>query len=126
MVGHQRLGEELLGERQGPAGVARQERVRCVGRARSEVVGHGASICREGAESVLREYGPNMVKLPIPEKPSEALRSAIERTFDATAGSAASTRDHAVELLDEVAKRGREVRSQLGRLESSVRGKGKG
>ncbi|HEX5894113.1 MAG TPA: hypothetical protein VFY33_04730 [Solirubrobacterales bacterium] len=67
-----------------------------------------------------------MVKLPIPEKPSEALRSAIERTFDATAGSAASTRDRAVELLDEVAKRGREVRSQLGRLESSVRGKGKG
>jgi hypothetical protein len=75
---------------------------------------------------VPREYGPNMVKLPIPEKPSEALRSAIERTFDATAGSAASTRDRAVELLDEVAKRGREVRSQLGRLESSVRGKGKG
>jgi hypothetical protein len=75
---------------------------------------------------VPREYGPSMVKLPIPEKPSEALRSAIERTFDATAGSAASTRDRAVELLDEVAKRGREVRSQLGRLESSVRGKGKG
>jgi hypothetical protein len=67
-----------------------------------------------------------MMKLPIPEKPSEALRSAIERTFDATAGSAASTRDRAVELLDEVAKRGHEVRSQLGRLESSVRGKGKG
>jgi len=66
------------------------------------------------------------MKLPVPEKPSEALRSAIERTFDATAGSAASTRDRAVELLDEVAKRGREVRSQLGRLESSVRGKGKG
>lgn len=56
------------------------------------------------------------MKLPVPEKPSEALRSAIERTFDATAGSAASTRDRAVELLDEVAKRGREVRSQLGKL----------
>jgi hypothetical protein len=64
-----------------------------------------------------------MMKLPVPEKPSEALRSAIERTFDATAGSAAGTRDRAVELLDEVAKRGREVRSQLGKLESSVRGK---
>jgi hypothetical protein len=67
-----------------------------------------------------------MMKLPVPEKPSEALRSAIERTFDATAGSAAGTRDRAVELLDEVAKRGREVRSQLGKLESSVRGKRKG
>jgi pyrimidine operon attenuation protein/uracil phosphoribosyltransferase len=67
-----------------------------------------------------------MMKLPVPEKPSEALRSAIERTFDATAGSAASTRDRAVELLDEVAKRGREVRSQLGKLESSVRANRKG
>lgn len=63
-----------------------------------------------------------MVKLPVPDKPSEALRTAIERTFEATAGTAASTRDRAVELLDEVAKRGRDVRSQLGRIESSVRG----
>ena len=67
-----------------------------------------------------------MVKLPVPDKPSEALRSAIERTFEATAGSAASTRDRAVELLDEVARRGREVRDQLGKVESSVRGKRKG
>ena len=67
-----------------------------------------------------------MMKLPVPEKPSEALRSAIERTFDATAGSAAGTRDRAVELLDEVAKRGHEVRSQLGKLESGVRGNREG
>ncbi len=67
-----------------------------------------------------------MVKLPVPEKPSEALRKAIERTFEATAGSAAGTRDRAVELLDEIAKRGREVRDQLGKIESSVRGKKNG
>ena len=67
-----------------------------------------------------------MVKVPVPEKPSEALRSAIERTFEATAGSAAGTRDRAVELLDEVAKRGRGVRDQLGRIESSVRTRRKG
>ena len=68
-----------------------------------------------------------MVKAPIPEKPSEALRSAIERTFEATAGSAAGTRDRAVELLDEVAKRGRRgVRDQLGRIESSARTRRKG
>jgi hypothetical protein len=66
-----------------------------------------------------------MVRVPVPEKPSEALRSAIERTFEATASSAASTRDRAVDLLDEVAKRGREVRQQLGKIESSVRGKRK-
>ena len=58
------------------------------------------------------------MKLPVPEKPSEALRSAIERTFEATAGSAASTRDRAVDLVDEVAKRGRGVRDQLGEIES--------
>jgi hypothetical protein len=66
-----------------------------------------------------------MVRVPVPEKPSAALRAAIERTFEATAGSAASTRDRAVELLDEVAKRGREVREGLGRIESSVRGRRK-
>jgi hypothetical protein len=65
-----------------------------------------------------------MAKLPVPEKPSEALRSAIERTFEATA-PAASTRDRAVKVLDEVAKRGSEVRDQLGRIESSVRRKRK-
>ena len=64
-----------------------------------------------------------MVKLPVPDKPSEALRNAIERTFEATTGSAAGARDRAVELLDEIAKRGREARDQLGRIESSVRGK---
>jgi hypothetical protein len=53
------------------------------------------------------------------------LRTAIERTFEATAGSAASTRDRTVQLLDEVAKRGRDVRDQLGKIESSVRGRRK-
>jgi polyhydroxyalkanoate synthesis regulator phasin len=62
-----------------------------------------------------------MVKLP--DKPSDALRSAIERTFEATAGQAADTRDRAAELLDEVTKRGREG---LGRIESKVRGGRKG
>jgi hypothetical protein len=66
------------------------------------------------------------MRVPVPEKPSEALRAAIDRTFEATAGSAASTRDRAVDLLDEVAKRGRGVRDQLGRIESSVRGRRKG
>jgi pyrimidine operon attenuation protein/uracil phosphoribosyltransferase len=64
-----------------------------------------------------------MVKRP--DKASDALRSAIERTFEATAGPAASTRDRAVALLDEVAKRGRGVRDRLGKIETSVRGKRK-
>jgi hypothetical protein len=67
-----------------------------------------------------------MVKLPGTDKggPSDALRAAIERTFEATADSASGTRDRAVELLDEVARRGRDVRGQLGKLESQVRRKG--
>ena len=67
-----------------------------------------------------------MVKLPGTDKggPSDALRAAIERTFEATADSAAGTRDRAVELLDEVARRGRDVRGQIGKIESQVRRKG--
>ena len=37
---------------------------------------------------------------------SDALRQAVERTYAATAGSAADTRDRAGELLDEVTRRG--------------------
>ena len=37
---------------------------------------------------------------------SDALRQAVERTYAATAGSAADTRDRAGELLDEVSRRG--------------------
>jgi hypothetical protein len=44
------------------------------------------------------------MKLPVPEKPSEALRAAIERTFEATARPAAGARDRAVRVLDEVAR----------------------
>jgi hypothetical protein len=64
-----------------------------------------------------------MVKIPGTDKggPSEALRAAIDRTFEATADSAASTRERAVDLLDEVARRGRDVRGQIDKLESSVR-----
>jgi len=65
------------------------------------------------------------MKLPVPERPSEALRSAIERTFEATAGSAASTRERAGDLLGEVTRPGRGVRKQFGKLDSSVRAKSK-
>ena len=46
---------------------------------------------------------------------SEALRTAIERTFAATADSAAETRERAQELLDEVSRRGREAREAVAR-----------
>ena len=58
-----------------------------------------------------------------PDKPSKALRSAIERTFEATAGQAAGTRDRAVDLLEEIAKRGREG---IDKIDTSVRGRRKG
>ena len=46
---------------------------------------------------------------------SDALRSAIERTFAATAGSAAETRERAGELLDDAARRGQEAREEVAR-----------
>ena len=46
---------------------------------------------------------------------SDALRSAIEKTFAATAGSAAETRERAGELLDDVARRGQEAREEVTR-----------
>ena len=41
---------------------------------------------------------------------AESLRTAVERTFAATADSAAETRGRAQELLDEVSKRGQGAR----------------
>jgi polyhydroxyalkanoate synthesis regulator phasin len=45
----------------------------------------------------------------------EKLRSAIERTMRATAGSAAGGRERAAELVDEVVRRGLEARDELAR-----------
>jgi polyhydroxyalkanoate synthesis regulator phasin len=59
-----------------------------------------------------------------PEKPeehgvAESLRAAVERTLELAGrpagGGAALTRDRATELLDEVARRGREARDALAR-----------
>ena len=46
---------------------------------------------------------------------AESVRAAVERTMRATAGSAATTRERATELFDEVVKRGREARDELTR-----------
>jgi polyhydroxyalkanoate synthesis regulator phasin len=46
---------------------------------------------------------------------AEALRTAVERTMRATAGSAQNTRDRAGELVDEVVRRGRDARDELAR-----------
>lgn len=46
---------------------------------------------------------------------AEALRTAVERTMRATAGSAASTRERAAELVDDVVRRGRGARDELAR-----------
>ena len=43
----------------------------------------------------------------------DSLRAAIERTFAATAEGAAQSRERAGEVLDEVARRGREAREAV-------------
>jgi hypothetical protein len=61
-----------------------------------------------------------MVHLPGSDKgPSEALRDAIEGTFEATTGSAAETRDRAGQLLDELVRRAREARDEASSAVSS-------
>lgn len=47
------------------------------------------------------------------KRPPEALTDAVERTVAATAGSAAEGRDRALDLLDEVARRGRDAGHSL-------------
>ncbi|HLM31037.1 MAG TPA: hypothetical protein VK326_05195 [Solirubrobacterales bacterium] len=46
---------------------------------------------------------------------ADALRTAVERTMRATAGSAATTRERAAELVDDVVRRGREAQAELTR-----------
>lgn len=53
---------------------------------------------------------------PAPESGvADAVRAAVERTMRATAGSAASTRGRAAELVDDVVRRGRDARDELAR-----------
>ena len=51
----------------------------------------------------------------------EALRTAVERTLAATAGSASDTRGRAQELLDDVAKRGQDARDAVSRRGQEAR-----
>lgn len=44
---------------------------------------------------------------------ADSLRTAVERTLEATAGTASETRGRAQELLDEVARRGLRTREGL-------------
>ena len=75
-----------------------------------------------------------MPKLPGSDSagPSEALRQAIEKTFEATVDSAVGTRERAGALLDQVVRRGRRearrlerelgsINERLEQLESTIR-----
>ena len=46
---------------------------------------------------------------------ADALRAAVERTMQATAGSAVTTRERATELVDDVVRLGRDARDELAR-----------
>ncbi len=52
---------------------------------------------------------------------SESLRDAVERTFAATADSAAETRTRAQDLLDEVSRRGHGAREEMSRRGQEAR-----
>jgi polyhydroxyalkanoate synthesis regulator phasin len=46
---------------------------------------------------------------------ADSLRTAVERTMRATAGSAANTAERAGDLVDDVVRRGRDARDELAR-----------
>jgi polyhydroxyalkanoate synthesis regulator phasin len=46
---------------------------------------------------------------------ADSVRTAVERTMWATAGSAATTRERATGLVDEIVRRGRDARDELTR-----------
>ena len=52
----------------------------------------------------------------------DGLRTAIERTFAATAEGAAETRERAGAALDEVTRRGREASGAAGRVIEAIEG----
>ena len=51
----------------------------------------------------------------------DALRAAVEQTYEATAGSAAETRERAGELLEQLVGRGEEARRHLERRGAEAR-----
>lgn len=55
------------------------------------------------------------------ERVGDALRTAVERTLAATAGSAAGTRQRAGELFDEVARRGLAASQEVARRGEAAR-----
>lgn len=66
-----------------------------------------------------------MAEQPNKEQPRglpDGLRTAIERTFSATAEGAAGTRERAGGMLDEVARRGREARESASKVIEAIEG----
>lgn len=55
-----------------------------------------------------------------PDGVGDALRTAVERTLSATAGSASETRQRAQGLLDDVVRRGQEAREEVARRGESA------
>jgi polyhydroxyalkanoate synthesis regulator phasin len=116
VIRHQRLLQDELGDRHRRAGVGDQQRVG------GDWGGWTQIPAQEGADYA--DLKP-MTDEPNPDpedggrRPdaavADALRTAVERTMRATAGSAQNTRERAGELVDEVVRRGRDARDELAR-----------
>jgi polyhydroxyalkanoate synthesis regulator phasin len=116
VVGHQRLVQDQLRDRHRRSGVGNQQRV---GRDRC---GRTQVPAQEGADYADLKPMTDEPTTGAPSGPTgpdsgvaDALRTAVERTMRATAGSAQTTRDRAGELVDEVVRRGRDARDELAR-----------
>src|SRR4051794_12784963 len=106
----------MLGQAQRPAGVARKQRALGDGGVGLEVDGRRGHGSRHGTRlspPMAKKDKKKAKKEAKPADPVGAVRTAVERTFQATAGSAQSTRTRAQDLVDEVAGAAGRVREMI-------------
>jgi len=105
VVEHARLGQERLREREGAARIAGQQDA--LGQRRG-----GAQVDRAGGHRARVPFHA-MARKPPGAQTADTLRSAVDRTVQATLGQAQFTRDRAQEVVDELAGTAGKVRGAL-------------
>ena len=108
--------EQVLGEAQRAPRVAGQQHALGDGRVRPQMDGSGGHVVRHGTRLAPAMAKKDKKKAKKDNKPAEAVgavRTAVERTFQATADSAQSTRTRAQDLVDEVASAASRVREMI-------------
>jgi hypothetical protein len=102
VVQHQRLVEQRLRDRERAMRVARREHALGDGRGRAQVDGRGWVVGRHGAGTIVWGARAMARRRTTSKDLSDAVRDAVDRTVQATLGSAQQTRDRAQQAADEL------------------------